>query len=40
MMHGCSERKMIPQSASNKNCDKTRRPPRALPEWLVVFAWT
>ena len=23
MMHGCSERKMIPQSASNKNCDKT-----------------
>src|SRR5712691_2858680 len=23
MMHGCSERKRIPQSASNKNCDKT-----------------
>src|SRR5262249_13691352 len=23
MMHGCSERKMIPQSASDKNCDKT-----------------
>src|SRR5215831_1489840 len=23
MMHGCSERKMIPQSAANKTCDKT-----------------
>jgi predicted ATPase len=23
MMHGCSERRIIPQSASNKNCDKT-----------------
>src|SRR5262245_26939816 len=23
-MHGCSERRMIPQNASNKNCDKTR----------------
>jgi hypothetical protein len=22
-MHGCSERRMIPQNASNKNCDKT-----------------
>src|SRR5215468_4459282 len=26
MMHGYSERKMIPQSASNKNCD--RAPPQ------------
>src|SRR5262249_28064564 len=23
MMHGCSERRMIPQTASNKYCDKT-----------------
>ena len=23
MMHGYSERRMIPQNASNKNCDKT-----------------
>jgi hypothetical protein len=23
MMHGCSERRRIPQNASNKNCDKT-----------------
>src|SRR6266540_4277924 len=28
MMHGCSERRMIPQNASNKNCDKTFAPLR------------
>src|SRR5215467_12722270 len=27
MIHGCSERRIIPQSASNKNCDKTLMPP-------------
>src|SRR5262245_34893685 len=27
MMHGCSERTMIPQNASNKNCDRTRGRP-------------
>src|SRR5262249_16428087 len=25
MIHGCSERRMIPQNASNKNCDKTEK---------------
>jgi len=31
MMHGYSEQTMIPQSASNTNCDKTRRtaPPQS-----------
>src|SRR5215831_17984965 len=34
MIHGCSERRIIPQSASNKNCDKTHRatvPPNGVP---------
>ena len=30
MMHGCSKKKMIPQSASNKNCDKTEQDHRGV----------
>src|SRR5215467_4080041 len=35
MMHGCSERRMIPQNASNKNCDKTLREPLDGDTWAV-----
>src|SRR2546423_644248 len=33
MMHGYSERRMIPQNASNKNCDKTREIATFLFPW-------
>src|SRR5262245_52888282 len=36
MIHGCSERRMIPQNASSKNCDKTPKSTARAPSSITT----